>query len=157
MQLVEFWHIPICKGAANLFCSILFRFVGFYLNLPKSVIAFRSKEWSQICLSWALQGKTRRGGEEQRVEGRGSDGGGVEVTTDPFLFLSSAGQKVLSWTSVSIPYLFSPCLFTISSSPFRKSHCCCFHALTGNCHPKFENSGRLMAWGDVRVRTHVFV
>lgn len=34
-------------------------------------------------------------------------------------FYSSAGQKALSWTSVSTPYLFSPCLFTLSSSPFR--------------------------------------
>lgn len=58
---------------------------------------------------------------------------------DPVLFFPSERQKALSWTSVSISYLFTP---TVSFPFFQKPLSHCFHALTGNCHPKFENSGR---------------
>lgn len=118
-------------AAVTPLCSILFQVI------PKSSDALRSKGRSQFCLT--LQGKTRRGGEEQRVGGRGSDGGGGEVTTDPFLLLSSVGQKAqesnicqhsLSPHPLSLPLLFRNFLPR------------CFHSLTGNCHPKFENSGR---------------
>lgn len=134
---------------------MLIHFVEFYLNGPKSVHCLEIKGLKSILF---FVYKEKQEGEERnrREEARGSGGGGGgEVTTFlSFLLHGAKGiESNICQHSLSLLALSLYCLFLSS----QKSLFLCFHSMTGNCHPKFENSGRNGVRWHVCVCWHVFM
>lgn len=77
----------------------------------------------------------QKAGKEQRLKGRETGG---EVTTDSVLFVPSERQKALSWTSVSIPYLLTPRLF---SPPLKNLFPTAFMPWQGAAIPSLKTQG----------------
>lgn len=131
-------------------------FVAFNPKLPQSFIALRSKGWRQFCLTLSFQGKTRRGGEEQKVEGRESGGRGGEVMTDLFLISLLWGKKCwvehLSALLISSPTVSSQSLPLLSEISLLVA----FMPWQETAIQSLKTQGE-MARGDVCVSVYNFV